>query len=151
LIPKAWDFVPTTIGKHILRRRLELGLYQREVAELFGVTEYTVLNWEKGRTEPTVRNIPFLVEFLGYDPAPPEHPTSIAERLKARRRELGLEHRDAARMLGVDSGTWLDWEAGGGIQKLEHRRLVVGFLGTDARTAITRGVVGSEECECLGG
>jgi hypothetical protein len=34
------------------------------VAKLFGVTEYAVLNWEKGRTEPTARNIPSPIEFL---------------------------------------------------------------------------------------
>lgn len=128
LIPKAWDSVPATIGEHILRRRLELGLYQKDVAKLFGVTLFTVINWEKGRTEPTVSNIPSLIQFLGYDPAPPEQLTSIADRLKARRRELGLEHRDAARLLGVDSGTWLAWEAGGEIHALKHRELVETFL-----------------------
>lgn len=105
LISKPWDFEPTTIGEHIKRRRLELGLYQKDVAKLLGVTEYTIINWEKGRTEPTVSNIPALIQFLGYDPAPPEHAISIADQIKAKRRELGLGQREVAQLQGVDAST----------------------------------------------
>jgi transcriptional regulator with XRE-family HTH domain len=133
LISKAWDFQPTTIGEHIKRRRLEMGLYQKDVAKLLGVTEYTIINWEKGRTEPTVSNIPSLVRFLGYDPAPPEPATSIAERLRAKRREMGLGQREVARILGVDASTVMRWERGRRIQELEHRRLVATFLGVDTK------------------
>ena len=86
-----------------MRRRLELGLYQKDVARLFGVTEYTVLNWEKRRTESTVNNVP--TQFLGYDPAPPAHSNSIADRLKAKRRELGFEHRDLSGGLPPQAST----------------------------------------------
>lgn len=65
LIPKAWDFHPTTIGEHIKRRRLEVGLYQKDVARMIRVSPWTILNWEKGNTKPTVRRIPSLIGFLG--------------------------------------------------------------------------------------
>src|SRR3990167_3741304 len=48
LIPKPWEFEPKTLGEHIKRRRLELGLEQKDVAKQLGVTTDTVLNWEKG-------------------------------------------------------------------------------------------------------
>lgn len=128
LFSKPYDFVPKTIGEHILKRRLERGLYQKDVAKVLGVNPWTVLNWEKGRTEPTVSNIPALIQFLGYDPAPPETDTSIADRLKAKRRVLGIEHREAARIMGVDPCTWLAWENGGRILMEEHRRMVARFL-----------------------
>lgn len=38
-----------------------------EVAKIIGVTESTVWNWEHG-TEPELRNMPKIIEFLGYVP-----------------------------------------------------------------------------------
>jgi hypothetical protein len=37
---------PLTIGEHIRKKRMDLGLLQREVAEIIGVTESSVWNWE---------------------------------------------------------------------------------------------------------
>ena len=128
LIPTAWDYQPTTIGEHIKKRRLELGLYQKDVAKLFGITLFTIINWEKGRTKPTVKFIPSLIQFLGYDPLPTERPTSIADRLMAKRRMLGLGQREVAQILGVDASTVMRWEGGRRIQGLEHRTVVEGFL-----------------------
>ena len=68
---------------------MELGMYQKDVAKLFGITLFTIINWEKGRTEPAVRNIPTLIKFLGYDPEPPGQLTSIADGLRVKRRERG--------------------------------------------------------------
>ena len=42
-----------TIGDHIRKRRLDLGLLQKDVGRLVGVDTTTVTNWEKGRTGPT--------------------------------------------------------------------------------------------------
>jgi transcriptional regulator with XRE-family HTH domain len=39
------------LGERIKKRRLELGLSQKQVGEKLGVTSFTVLNWEKGKTE----------------------------------------------------------------------------------------------------
>lgn len=55
------------IGDHIRKKRLDLGLTQIEVAEIIGVKESTVWNWEHG-TEPELRHIPKIIEFLGYVP-----------------------------------------------------------------------------------
>ncbi|MBW2271289.1 MAG: helix-turn-helix transcriptional regulator [Deltaproteobacteria bacterium] len=60
-------FLPP-IGDHLLKRRHELGLQQREVAERIGINEWTVANWEKRRTSPTIRHWPKVIEWLGYKP-----------------------------------------------------------------------------------
>jgi DNA-binding transcriptional regulator YiaG len=39
---------PITVGDHIRKKRMELGLLQREDAEIIGVTESSVWNWEHG-------------------------------------------------------------------------------------------------------
>ena len=69
---------PVTIGEHIKQARLAQGLYQAQAAELIGVTETTVIHWEKGHTEPQLWAWPAIVNFLGYDPTPA--PTNLPER-----------------------------------------------------------------------
>ena len=99
-----------TLGDHIKKRRLELRLLQREVGERIGVSPFTVAHWEKGSTEPTIRDWPQVITFLGYDPVPNEN--TIADRLLAIRRRRGLSQRELAAELGVDPGTLSGWELG---------------------------------------
>ena len=56
-----------TIGEHIRKKRMDLGLLQREVAEIIGVTDSSVWNWEHG-TEPELQYNPRIIKFLGYIP-----------------------------------------------------------------------------------
>ena len=56
----------TTIGDHIKKRRLDLGLFQKQVSTQIGADEMTVCNWELRLTEPEVRFIPRIIEFLVY-------------------------------------------------------------------------------------
>lgn len=127
LIPKPYDFEPRTIGEHILKRRLFLNMKQSEVAELFNVSSFTVGNWENGHAEPKFYQTPILIKFLGYDPVD-HNPSSIAELLYFKRRELGWSQRIAARNLGIDPCTWSSWEYGGTIMTHKHRRLIASFL-----------------------
>jgi len=87
LIVKPYDFVPISVGDHIRKRRLELGLLQKEAALQIGVNPWTVLNWEKSHTEPPVSAMRAILQFLGYDPCP--EPRTLPERLLAKRREMG--------------------------------------------------------------
>ena len=102
---------PVTLGDHIRRRRLELGLEQRELARQLGADDMTVCNWEKGRTFPSIRFLPRIVRFLGYVPFQLES-LSVGERIRLRRMLLGLSQRELARRLSVDPSTVRRWEAG---------------------------------------
>lgn len=126
--PKETDFEPRTVGEHIKKKRLELGITQKEAGERMGVTQFTVINWEYDLRKPAIHHVPAICQFLGYDPEPPA-PKTLPERLAAKRRELGWTQKDAARKLGVDPCTWSDWERGGTIMATAHRRLVAQFLG----------------------
>jgi len=55
-----------TIGDH-LRKRLDLGLFQKDVAVFIGVDICTVTNWEKNKGEPQLRFIPKITDFLGMN------------------------------------------------------------------------------------
>jgi transcriptional regulator with XRE-family HTH domain len=89
---------------------LDLGLLQREVAEKIGVDEATIYHWERQRTQPEIRFIARIIEFLGYDPIP--KPESFPEKLKTYRLKLGLSQRKLAERLGIDPGTLGGWERG---------------------------------------
>jgi len=43
---------PVTLGGRIRKRRIELKLYQKELAILVGVSEDTIRNWESNRRVP---------------------------------------------------------------------------------------------------
>ena len=98
------------------------------MATQLGVGEWTVGNWENDETKPILRFIPRIISFLGYNPDLP-NPTTTAEHLKSKRRALGWSQKQAARHLGVDPDTWSNWECGGAIMALAHRRLVAAHLG----------------------
>jgi transcriptional regulator with XRE-family HTH domain len=75
--------------------------------------------------------MPALLQFLGYDPLP--EPKTLPERLIAKRRAVGWSIREVAQKLGVDPGTWRDWERGGVILYRDHRILVARLLGLPER------------------
>ena len=58
---------PVTIGDHIRKKRMDLGLIQREVAEIIGVTESSIWNWKHG-VEPEQHHNPKIIKFLGDIP-----------------------------------------------------------------------------------
>ena len=127
---KEYDFEPATIGEHIKRKRLQLRLTQKQVAEALGVTEFSVLNWEIGDHQPDdAPTLHRIIGFLGYDPLP--RGTTIPDLLRAKRRELGMGQRELAAYLGVDPKTVLYWEQGGRIGQKRHRQLLARTLGLE--------------------
>lgn len=109
-LPRSYPQVLATIGDHLRKRRLDLGLLQRELADQLGVTESTVTNWELNRTAPALRFLPHIISLLGFDPRP-AGPT-LAQQLLTCRTARGLSREAAARLLGVDPGTLWRWEGG---------------------------------------
>ena len=118
------------MGDHVRRKRLKMGLMQREVAELLRVNTWTILNWEKGRTEPPITSIPAIVQFLGYDPF--LKPKTTSQGLIAKRRVMGWSIKEAAKAVGVDPCTWGNWERGQTILYRNHRALIARMLGLSA-------------------
>ena len=129
-ISKGFQGIPQTVGEHILKKRLENGLTQAELAGLLGVDVATVLNWEKGHitTIPALR-MPALIQFLGYNPEP--EPDSVGARLKWKRRSVGWTIDEAARRNSVDSSTWEAWEQKASWPKYPRYKELLGeFLST---------------------
>ena len=57
-------FPAKTLGQRIRKRRLEMGLKQVEWADLLGVHEMTIVNWETGKTKPSGRRLRQVNRFL---------------------------------------------------------------------------------------
>jgi len=53
-----------TIGDHIRAKRLDLGLLQKDVAKLIGVSEDCITFWENGRSKPQKRFYLLIIKFL---------------------------------------------------------------------------------------
>jgi len=127
LKPREDDLEPRTLGEHIRKRRLGLGLNKKDTGRRLGVTAATITNWEKCETKPVVEHFPAILEFLGYSPFP--EPQNVAEALAAKRRACGWTIRRAAAGIGVDPTSWGDWEHGKVILFRSHRKLVARLLG----------------------
>ena len=118
---------PVTFGQHLRKRRLELGLFQREVAERLAVDPHSVTEWEKDHKEPSIRFWPAIIAFLGYDPHP--EPRTLRERLQATYRALGLSRKHASRELSIDENTLQRYEEGRSEPKSTRlRQLIATFL-----------------------
>ena len=99
-----------TLGDHLRKRRLDLGLLQQDVAQQLGVTAGTVWQWERNRKEPETRSLPAVIAFLGYQPIPPSH--SFPEALRTLRRAAGLSQEQLAQRARIDESTIAKWERG---------------------------------------
>ena len=106
----AEGFPESKLGAAIRQRRQDLGLTLENAARSFGVSPWTLMNWEHDRCVPTDRYYPILIRFLGHDPWP--EPTTVAERLRAARLGRGLSQEQAAAMMQVNPDSISDWEAG---------------------------------------
>lgn len=116
------------MGEHVLKKRLEGGLARNELARRLEVDEFTVMNWELGRTKTIpARAMRGVIEYLGYNPEP--KPEAVGAQLRWKRRSLGWSTAEAARRNSVDVSTWeggRSWR--GGRRTPRYRRLLQGFL-----------------------
>src|SRR5689334_6996166 len=100
LKPVSYERKPKTLGQHLKKRRLELGLRQRDVQTRFRSDKETYANWEKDRCYPAMRHWPGIIAFLQFDPH--SEPESIGEALRAYRRRQGLSRKAFAALIPCD-------------------------------------------------
>jgi len=108
LLPE-FDQEPVSLGDHFRRRRIELGLYQKEVAARLRVTTSTIWNWEHGWTVD-LRYIPRIIIFLGYNPIP--CPDDVMERLAWYKQVNGLTLEKLGAEMSRDPEQLADWLSG---------------------------------------
>jgi len=116
---------PITLGDHLRRRRMELGMYQKSVAARFGVTTSTVWNWEN-RGSVDLRFIPRIIEFLGYNPIP--QPDDLLGKLAWYKRVNGLTLEQLGAEMGRDPEQLADWLSGRHKPCRRNREEIEAFL-----------------------
>ena len=107
---KRYPEVPTNLGEWIRKKRLDLGLTQKELAERLGVRSEAVSNWECGVWQPMITLLPRLNELLGMSPL--AKPATFAEQLVFWRKCTGLQQGALAKKLGISPCTIGRWENG---------------------------------------
>jgi DNA-binding XRE family transcriptional regulator len=100
------------LGDHIRKKRLDLGLLQRDVVAELGVDADSICHWGIGRSHPKPYLMPRVIEFLGY--APWAAQATLGEWLVMVRRANGLSRKPLAKQLSVDESTVFRWESGRG-------------------------------------
>ena len=102
-----------TLGDHIRKHRLDLGLTQKNVAATLGVGELVVNGWEKHRFSPQPSHLPGIITFLGYTPSPYDKVgDNVMEKMKLYRLTHGMSQMKFAKLLSVDQKTVAMWEVG---------------------------------------
>lgn len=99
-----------TLGDHLRRVRLDRKLSVTEAATALGCSTSSVLNWELGRLAVSIRKVPAVVAFLGYDPF--KAPDTLPEVLLSIRRTRGITQAELALEIGVSASTVRGWESG---------------------------------------
>ena len=108
--PKELTEEPITLGDHLRRRRFELGLYQKDVAKQIGVTTSSIWNWENGWSSVTLRCMPKVIKFLGYNPIP--WPDKLVDKLGWYKQVNGLTLEQLGAEMNRDPEQLADWLAG---------------------------------------
>ncbi len=62
--PDGYPVRPKTIGEHLRKKCMDSRLMQSEVADIIGVSEESIWNWENGRTKPSKKNLGIINAFV---------------------------------------------------------------------------------------
>jgi len=128
--PQGYPYQPVTIGEHIKKRRMDLSLYQAEVARLLAVTEDCLCYWENDRNRPRLYQYPAIIAFLGYYPF--DHETaSFGGKIKRHKYEHGLSNEKLAKVLGVDETTVAQWERNQRLPLARSMDIVLSIITTN--------------------
>ena len=108
-LSSAYPTTLNTIGDHLRKRRLDLELFQKDVAKMLGVGEPSIYNWENNLAEPAIKYIPKIIKFLGHVPFKTST-KSTGEKIVTYRKLRGLSQKKLACHLGIDPCTLSKWE-----------------------------------------
>ncbi len=119
--------VPVTIGDFLLKRRTELNLTQKQVAEeILHTSIANIGNWESNRNTISLLFLPKVYEFIGYFPC--DNSLSLGLRLKERRENFGFPIKKLSKILKIDPCTIAYWERGDHQPSLKSLTIINGFL-----------------------
>lgn len=99
-IPSPYPASLETWGDHIRKKRLDLGLKQKDFAKLMGVNKKTVDGRELRGATPQADKMKRIIDFLGYVPYDPKQP--LSKRITTWRLSNGLTQAMFARLVALN-------------------------------------------------
>jgi transcriptional regulator with XRE-family HTH domain len=138
---------PKTIGEHLRKRRLELGIFQSKAACLLGVSTVTLSRWECDKVYPTWPQQPAVATYLGFDPftnptlgspkgnetqgvdfLSPEAPANLGHAIIRHCMIVRKTRHQIAKELGLSPKTVWNWQVGRRQPSALLRKRIVAFL-----------------------
>lgn len=115
---------PNTLGGHLRKRRVQLGLFQSAEARQLRVSIVTLSKWEPDVLHPTWANQPKVTEYLDFNPftdpalgrplgnerMPIVLLSSLGYQLRQKRLQMRLSRTALAEQLGIAWKTIWGWE-----------------------------------------
>ena len=132
-----------TLAQRILDKRKILGMTQKDIAEVFGVSLIAIKTWEQGRHIPSQDNFQRVLAWLSRDNLqknpveknpvkknPEEQPefALFVLPMREKRENLGLGTKTLAHKLGVGKNRVFDWEAGRSVPSQDGFRKIFNWL-----------------------
>ena len=126
---RPYPYDPNTLGDYLRKRRLDLNLTQKQLAEdILHTSTSNIRNWEANRRQVSLCFRPQVYEFIGFFPC--DVSLRLGLRLKQRRESLGLSIRKLSKILGVDASTIENWEDGKHQPSAQNLQTIECFLGS---------------------
>lgn len=100
-----------TLGEHLRKKRIELRLFQKDLAEIFNVSKSCISYWENNISEPQIQYYSPIFAFLGYCAFELEIST-FAGKIKTYRYFNGITQKQFAKRMILDPATVGRWENG---------------------------------------
>lgn len=111
-----------TIGDHIRAWRITNGLFQKDVAEILGISENSIMLWEVKGTTPFIRYMPGIINMIGYVPLQIDTST-LGGKVWYCRCLLGETTREFGRRIPVDASTIRYWEVKKAVSQKHVKRV----------------------------
>lgn len=124
---RPYPYYLKTLGDHLRKRRLDLNLTQKQLAEdILHTSTSNIKNWEANRRQVSLCFRPQIYEFIGYFPC--DVSLRLGLRLKERKKNFGLSIRMVSKMLLADPCTIAGWERGEHQPSKRHVQTIECFL-----------------------
>jgi len=99
-----------TLGDHVRRKRLDMGITQMKASEMMGVSYGSLREWERNKYQPWGCSLLKVYAFLGYCPWRPVD--TLPKKLTLWRESLGLTRKQLSARVEIQRSTIARWERG---------------------------------------
>jgi len=100
----------------------------KQLSTQLGCDDVSLVNWEQNHFQPTLKFIPKIIEFLGFDPFPEAE--GLIGRLQKFQKKNGLRADEVSKQIGISACLIPAWERGRNKPSKKSLRKIEYFLTT---------------------